>query len=244
MPVPKRGRLTVGTVQRRNSRDVSANSFRLFWPLVLAYVTFQLVSDVTAGKVIAVGPAVVSVTVIYFPITYLISDILTEVYGYERARRALWLVLASSIAAGLVYQLVVALPPGPGFDGNDAYTRVFGQVPRILAAGWVAVFVGDIANNYVLSRLKVITQGKWLWLRTISSTVVGQGLNTVIFYIGALWGVLPFDILVSAILWGWWLKVAVEVILTPLTYAAISYVKRREGLDVYDTHADYNPLKV
>jgi uncharacterized integral membrane protein (TIGR00697 family) len=234
----------MSTFKPRGDGGIDTSSLRLFWPLIVVYITFQLVSDVTAGKVIGIGPAVVSVTVIYFPITYLISDILTEVYGYERARRALWLVLVSSITAGLIYQLVVALPPSPGFDGNDAYTRVFGQVPRILAAGWAAVFVGDIANNYVLSRLKVITRGRWLWLRTISSTIVGQGLNTTIFYIGALWGVLPADILMSAILWGWWLKVAVEVLLTPLTYAAIAFVKKREGLDVYDHDADYNPLKV
>lgn len=231
-------------VTSTDSRAINGDALRLFWPLVLAYVTFQLISDVTAGKVVAVGPAVVSVTVIYFPVTYLISDILTEVYGYERARRALWLVMASSITAGLVYQLVVALPPGPGFDGNEAYVRVFGQVPRILAAGWVAVFVGDIANNYVLSRLKVMTQGRWLWLRTISSTIVGQGLNTAIFYVGALWGVLPSDTLISAILWGWCIKVAVEALLTPLTYAAVAFVKRREGIDVFDIKADYNPLKI
>jgi len=234
----------VKKIQRRDSRSIDASALRLFWPLVLAYVTFQLVSDVTAGKVISLGPAVVSVTVLYFPITYLISDILTEVYGYERARRALWMVIISSVTAGLIYQLVVALPPGPGFDANEAYTRVFGQVPRILAAGWIAVFVGDIANNYVMSRMKLATNGRWLWLRTISSTIVGQGLNTAIFYVGALWGVLPTDILVSAILWGWGIKVAVEAILTPLTYATIAYVKRKEGFDAFDETADYNPLKV
>jgi uncharacterized integral membrane protein (TIGR00697 family) len=231
-------------LQRRDSGSIESSALRLFWPLVLAYVTFQLISDVTAGKVIALGPAVVSVTVLYFPITYLISDILTEVYGYERARRALWLVMASSVTAGLIYQLVVVLPPGPGFDANEAYARVFGQVPRILVAGWVAVFVGDIANNYVMSRLKLATNGRWLWVRTIGSTIAGQGLNTVIFYVGALWGVLPTAILVSAILWGWGIKVAVEAVLTPLTYAVVSYVKRKEGFDAFDEHADYNPLKV
>lgn len=229
---------------RTSNIDLRSAQLKLFWPIVLLYVTFQLISDVTAGKVISLGPAVVSATVLYFPITYLISDILTEVYGYERARRALWLVMISSITAGLVYQLVVVLPPGPGFDGNEAYARVFGQVPRILVAGWIAVFVGDIANNYVMSRLKVITHGRWLWFRTISSTIVGQGLNTALFYVGALWGVLPTDILLSAILWGWWIKVAVEVVLTPLTYAAVAYVKRKEGVDVYDENADYNPLKI
>lgn len=232
------------TVERRDSADISDSALKLFWPLVVLYVTFQLISDVTAGKVISLGPAVVSATVLYFPITYLISDILTEVYGFERARRALWMVMVSSVAAGLIYQLVVALPPGPGFDANDAYARVFGTVPRILVAGWVAVFVGDIANNYVMSRLKLATKGRWLWLRTVSSTIVGQGLNTSIFYVGALWGVLPTDILWMAILWGWGIKVAVEAILTPLTYAAVAYVKRKEGFDAFDETVDYNPLKI
>jgi uncharacterized integral membrane protein (TIGR00697 family) len=230
--------------RRTDASEIGGRPLRIFWPIVLAYVTFQLISDVTAGKVVALGPAVVSATVLYFPITYLISDVLTEVYGYERARRALWLVMASSVTAGIVYQIVIALPPGPGFDANDAYTRVFGQVPRVLLAGWIAVFVGDIANNYVMSRMKVWTDGRWLWTRTITSTVVGEGLNTVLFYVGALWGVLPTPILLGAIFWGWWIKVGVETVLTPLTYFVVGYVKRTEGIDVYDVDADYNPLKV
>src|SRR5688572_16211030 len=117
----------------------------------------QLVSDVTAGKLMSVGGYGVSVTVLYFPITYIFADILTEVYGYARARAVLWTVLICSILAGLVYQLVVALPPAVGFDANEAYTRVFSQVPRILLGGWLAVFAGEILNDYVLAKLKVLT---------------------------------------------------------------------------------------
>ncbi|MFZ1654511.1 MAG: queuosine precursor transporter [Candidatus Moraniibacteriota bacterium] len=218
-------------------------AMRYFWPTVIAYVVFQLVSDVTAGKIISIGPAVVSVTVLYFPVTYIISDILTEVYGYEKARRALWFVMAASITAGLLYSLVVVLPAGPGFQNNEAYSTVLGQVPRILIAGWVAVFAGDIANNYVLSRLKVHMNGRMLWVRTITSTFVGQGLNTGIFYVGALWGVLPTDILVQAILWGWAIKVIVEILFTPLTYFVVGILKRAEGVDTYDYTANYSPLK-
>jgi queuosine precursor transporter len=230
------------TLRPSDSKDIMAVKY--YWPVVVWYVAFQLISDVTAGKVISLGPAVVSVTALYFPVTYLISDILTEVYGFERARRALWTVMATSVVAGLIYQVVVAFPPGPGFQLNAEYAAVLGAVPRILIAGWLAVFAGDIANNFVMSRLKVWTKGRMLWFRTISSTIIGQGLNTTVFYIGALWGILPDDVLVQAILWGWAIKVAVEVALTPVTYFVIGRLKRAEGFDAYDYSANYNPLKV
>ena len=215
----------------------------LFWPIVVAYVAFQLASDVTAGKIIGIGVTSVSVTVLFFPFTYIISDVLTEVYGYERARRALWLVLGASIVAGVLYQIVAALPPAAGFPNNDAYVTVLTQVPRVLLFGWIAVFVGDISNNFIMSRLKVITEGRFLWLRTISSTIVGEGLNTAIFYLGALSGVLPQDVLIQAILWGWGIKVAVEVIFTPITYWVVNALKRAEGIDTYDYRVNYNPIK-
>lgn len=231
-------------IHRVDNKDLSDISFRFYWFVVIAYIVFQLVSDVTAGKVISLGPAVVSVTVLYFPITYIISDVLTEVYGFSQARRALWIVMAGSVAAGLIYQLVVILPPGPGFTSNDAYVTVFGQVPRILVGGWIAVIVGDLANNYLLSRIKVWTAGKYLWLRTISSTFVGQGLNTGLFYIIALGGVLPNNILISAIFWGWAIKVAVEVVLTPLTYLVVGWLKRAEGIDTFDYSEKYKVFRI
>ncbi|WP_439365956.1 queuosine precursor transporter [Bradyrhizobium sp. DASA03005] len=216
---------------------------KYFWPIVLAYVTFQLISDVTAGKVTALGPAQFSVTVLYFPVTYVISDVLTEVYGYARARRVLWLVMASSVTAGLVYQLVVVLPPAEGFPSNAAYETVFGQVPRILVAGWIAVFAGDLANNYVLAKMKLWTKGKYLWTRTVGSTLVGQFFNTTIFYVGALSSVLPTNALLQAIFWGWAAKVAVEVMFTPLTYWIVSFLKKSEGIDYFDYDTDFTPLR-
>lgn len=223
--------------------DKPDSQLKYFWPIVLAYVTFQLISDVTAGKIIALGPAQFSVTVLYFPVTYVISDVLTEVYGYARARRVLWLVMVSSIVAGLVYQLVVLLPPAPGFPHNDAYQTVLGAVPRILVAGWIAVFAGDIANNFVMAKMKIWTAGRYLWTRTIGSTLVGQFLNTVIFYVGALSGVLPANVLIEAIAWAWIAKVAVEVLFTPLTYWAVATLKSREGLDYFDYKTDFTPLR-
>lgn len=216
--------------------------FRYLGVITCLYVTMQLVSDVTAGKLIELFGFPVSVTVLYFPITYIFADVLTEVYGYSRARSVLWTVLISSVLAGLIYQLVVALPPATAFDANEAFTRVLGQVPRILLGGWLAVFAGEIANDFVLAKLKIATNGRWLWVRTIGSTVVGQLLNTVIFYVLGLYGVIPASVLVRAILAGWILKVVVEVLFTPATYKVVKYLKEREGVDHYDRDTNFNPL--
>jgi len=221
-----------------------ARSYKYLSLITYLYVTMQLVSDVTAGKIISLFGLTVSVTALYFPVTYIFSDILTEVYGYARARSVLWSVMFCSIAAGLLYQLVVALPPAPGFDANPAYERVFGQVPRVLFGGWIAVFAGDILNNYILAKLKVATGGRHLWIRTISSTVVGQFANTSLFYIIALYSVIPTSLLIQSIVSGWLLKVGVEVLFTPVTYAVVGRLKRLEGEDFFDRQTDFNPLIV
>jgi queuosine precursor transporter len=218
--------------------------YRYLGLITCLYVAMQLVSDVTAGKIVHLWLFPVSVTVLYFPITYIFSDILTEVYGYARARNVLWTVLICSVLAGLLYQLVVWLPPAEGFDANAAYTRVLGQVPRILLGGWIAVFAGDILNNFALAKLKLITKGRYLWTRTISSTIIGQFANTVLFYVIALYGVLPNNLLTQSILTGWLLKVAVEVVFTPATYWVVGTLKRLENEDYYDRDTDFNPLIV
>lgn len=212
--------------------------------ITVLYVAFQLISDVTAGKIVQLGVLTVSVTALYFPVTFIIGDVLTEVYGYARARRVLWQVLLASVIAGIVYQIVVWLPAAPGFDAADAYTRVLGSVPRILLGGWIAVFVGTILNDYIMAKMKVWTNGKHLWMRTIGSTIVGEGANTVLFYMIALYAVIPNNILIASILAGWFLKVAVEVVMTPVTYAVVKKLKKAEGEDYYDRDTNFNPLKV
>jgi queuosine precursor transporter len=218
--------------------------YRYLGLITCLYVTMQLVCDVTAGKIVQFGGFPVSVTVIYFPVTYIFSDILTEVYGYARARSVVWTVVICSAVAGLTYQLVVYLPPAAGFVGNDAYTRVLGAVPRVLLGSWTAIFAGEIVNNYTLARLKVATRGRWLWLRTIGSTIVGQLVNTVLFYVIALYGVLPHRLLGQSILTGWLLKVGVEVVFTPVTYRVVAALKHAEGEDFYDRDTDFNPLVI
>src|SRR3989344_746475 len=212
--------------------------------LTVLYVTFQLVSDVSAGKIVSLGIFTVSATVLYFPITFIIADVLTEVYGYARARRVLWQVLLASVLAGIVYQIVVWLPAAPGFVAAPAYARVLGAVPRILLGGWIAVWVGSILNDYIMAKMKVWTNGRHLWMRTIGSTIVGEGANTALFYMIALYAIIPNNILVASILSGWFLKVVVEIVMTPVTYAVVNKLKKAEGENYYDTNTDFNPLKV
>jgi hypothetical protein len=216
--------------------------YKLLGLLTALNITFQLVSDVTAGKIIELFIFPVSVTVLYFPFVYIISDVMTEVYGYARARLVTWLTLISSVIAGLIYLAVAYLPSPEFFGASEAYATVFGIVPRILIGGWIAVFAGDILNNYVLAKMKVWTKGKHLWTRTIGSTIFGQGANTVLFYVIALSGILPTNVLVVSILSAWLLKVAVEAIFTPLTYYVVRKVKQIEGEDHYDTDTNFNPL--
>lgn len=210
--------------------------------ITVFYVTMQLVCDVTAGKIVQLFVFPVSVTVLYFPITFIFADVLTEVYGYAVARKTLWTVMACSITAGLIYQLVVFLPPAPGFVGNESYTRVLGQVPRILLGAWIAVFAGEILNDFVLAKMKILTDGKHLWSRLVGSTVVGQFVNTVLFYTIALGGILPTALLIESILSGWFLKVVVEIIMIPATYIIVNKLKAIEQVDFFDRNTNFNPF--
>lgn len=210
--------------------------------ITVFYVTMQLVCDVTAGKIVQLFVFPVSVTVLYFPVTFIFADVLTEVYGYAIARRTLWTVMACSITAGLIYQLVVYLPPAPGFVGNEAYAKVLGQVPRILLGAWIAVFAGEILNNVVLAKMKVWTEGKHLWSRLVGSTVIGQFVNTLLFYTIALFGVLPTTLLVESILSGWLLKVVVEILMIPATYWIVGKLKTIEQIDYFDRQTNFNPF--
>ena len=210
--------------------------------ITILYVAFQLVADVTAGKIIALGIFTVSATVLYFPFTYIFSDVLTEVYGFARARTVVWQVLLVSVLAGILYQRVVWLPAAPGFEDAEAYSRVLGSVPRILFGGWIAVFVGAMLNDYVMAKMKIATNGEHFWFRAIISTVVGEGANTVLFYVIALYAIIPNSLLLSSILSAWVIKVAVEVIMTPITSLVVKKIKHLEGEDYFDRETNFNPF--
>ncbi len=217
---------------------------RLFLCVTVIYVTCLLLSNLIAGKMWAVtGSVTLPAAVILFPVTYILGDIFTEVYGFRRARSVIWLGFGCSFFAVLVYLLTIALPH-PGFwDGQDAYALVLGTTPRVALASFLGYLFGEFSNSMILSRLKVATGGRNLWLRTILSTVVGEGLDSVIFIAVSFWGTMDNATVLRMILFQYLFKVGYEVVFTPVTYAAVGWIKRREGIDVYDRGVRYNVIK-
>ncbi len=190
-----------------------------------------------------IGAVTFGTGILFFPLGYVLGDVLTEVYGYARARRVVWVGFAASVFAAGMSAFIVAMPPAEGWEGQEAIAQVFGQVPRIFAASIAAFWAGEFANAFVMARMKVWTEGRYLWTRTIGSTVVGQGVDTLIFYPLAFWGVWEPALIVTVMLTNYILKVSWEVALTPVTYAVVNGMKRAEGLDVFDVDTDFTPFK-
>jgi hypothetical protein len=217
--------------------------------VMAAFVTILLLSNVLgAGKVAVIDLPIVGewpfgAGILFFPISYVIGDVLTEVYGYARARRCIWAGFAALLFMAFMAFVVVALPPAPTWPGQTAYEQVFGQVPRIVFASIAAFWAGEFVNSYVLARMKIWTRGRHLWTRTVGSTVAGQGIDSLIFYPLAFYGVWDNDTLLIVLLTQWTLKVAWEALLTPVTYAVVGWLKRREGVDVYDEATDFTPFR-
>ena len=223
---------------------------RYFDFVMSAFVTILLLSNVLgAGKVATVdlpgiGDWPFGAGILFFPISYVLGDVLTEVYGYARARRCIWAGFGALLFMAFMAWVVVALPPAATWEGQAAYEAVFGQVPRIVFASIVAFWAGEFANSYVLARMKVWTKGRHLWTRTIGSTFVGQGVDSLIFYPLAFYGVWDTGTLLLVLLTQFALKVGWEALLTPVTYAVVGWLKRREGIDAYDTDTDFTPFRV
>ncbi|TIX51424.1 queuosine precursor transporter [Alteraurantiacibacter aquimixticola] len=224
--------------------------FRYFDLVMAAFVTILLLSNVIgAAKVSfvelpAIGVWEFGAGILFFPVSYVIGDILTEVYGYAHARRCIWTGFAALIFMAFMAWVVVALPPAANWGGQDAYEQVFGQVPRIVMASIIAFWAGEFANSYVMARMKVWTRGKALWSRTIGSTVVGQGVDSALFYPLAFWGAAGWtsDLVVTVALTQWALKTGWEALLTPVTYKVVGFLKASEGVEVFDTDTDFSPF--
>ncbi len=223
-----------------------------FYPLVTAvFVTALLVSNIIATKLAQLGPLVLPAAVILFPVTYIFGDVLTEVYGFARARQVIWTGFGCNVVAVGAIWLAGRLPPaafwnagayaGPA-EAQQAYWAILGSTPRILAASFAAYLVGEFLNSLVLARLKVATAGRWLWLRTILSTLVGQGADSTVFITAAFIGVVPASAIGVTVLSQWLTKSAYEALATPLTYVIVNGLKRAEQLDVYDAHTNFNPF--
>jgi queuosine precursor transporter len=235
-------------IQNVDASDLAHKPMRYFDFMMAAFVTILLLSNVIgAGKVAKVDLPVIGnwpfgAGILFFPLGYLLGDILTEVYGYARARRCVWAGFGAMLFMALMSWIVVSLPPAPDWHGQAAYEQVFGQVPRIVFASVVAFWIGEFANSYVLARMKVWTQGRHLWTRTVGSTVVGQAVDSVVFYPLAFLGEWPVSQVVAVALTNWALKVSWEVVLTPLTYAVVGFLKKAEGLDVFDKSTNFTPF--
>ncbi len=219
-------------------------SFRYLDFITAAFVAVLLVSNVASTKIVAFGPFSFDGGTLLFPLAYIFGDILTEVYGYARSRRVIWIGFFWLLAAAVVFAMVDWLPPAADWPHQDAFNAILGQTPRIVAASLLAYFAGEFANSFVLAKMKVATEGRWLWTRTIGSTLVGEGIDTVVFVLVAFYGVLPNALLWAVLVSNYIFKVGVEVLFTPVTYRVVAFLKRAEHEDYYDVDTDFNPFVV
>ncbi|TCL60302.1 hypothetical protein EDC14_103656 [Hydrogenispora ethanolica] len=216
----------------------------LFLLLTSTFVTCLILSNIIAGKLITVFGIPLPAAVILFPITYIFGDILTEVYGFERARLAIWCGFFANLLMAAVFMLTVVLPHPAFWKDQAAYQTVLGFAPRLVLASLLGYWGGEFANSVVLSKMKRLTRGRRLWMRTLGSTAVGEGIDTLVFITIAFWGLMPPPVLGTMILAQYLWKVCYEALATPLTYWAVNRVKRHEGLDVFDDSVSYNPFSL
>ena len=240
----------MGETVRIDGEASAAARFRYFPYVMAAFVAILLLSNLIGAS----KPSYVTLPggaqwsfgagVMFFPVSYIIGDVLTEVYGYANARRVIWTGFAALLFMAFMAAVVVALPPAADWPGQEAYEFVFGNSWRIVLASMAAFWAGEFANSFVLAKLKVLTGGQFLWMRTIGSTVVGQGLDSLIFYPLAFYGLAgwPIEQLWQVVLSQWLIKTAWEALLTPVTYAAVGFLKRREGVEVFDSETDFSPF--
>ncbi len=215
-----------------------------FVAVVALFVTCLITANITAVKLVDLQGAILPAAIVVFPLSYLFGDVLTEVYGYSQARLAIWLGFLCNLVAVLAIWIGQILPPAPFWDGQAAYVRILGYAPRLLAASFLAYLVGEFANAYVLAKMKIATKGRWLWTRTIGSTLVGQGLDSFVFITIAFAGTISTAALFSVIVTQWVAKSAYETVATPFTYWVVGFLKRRDGVDVYDIGTNFNPISL
>jgi uncharacterized integral membrane protein (TIGR00697 family) len=207
------------------------------------FVTCIITANLLIVKQISIFGLVLPAAIIVFPLSYIFGDILTEVYGYSQARRVIWLGFFCNLLTVIAIWIVGVLPPAPVFEAQAAYERILGNTPRFLIASFVAYLAGEFINSYIMAKMKLATKGKWLWARTITSTVAGEGVDTGIVLIIGFWGALPAEVLGIMILSHWLLKSGYEILATPLTYAIVDFLKRKEDIDHYDYATNFNPLR-
>ncbi|MFD1787080.1 queuosine precursor transporter [Sphingomonas floccifaciens] len=240
-----------GEPRRISAREVASGHFRYFDIVMVAFVVILLLSNLIGASKRAeldlpvIGLWSFGAGVFFFPVSYIVGDVLTEVYGYARARRVIWMGFGALVFMAFMAWVIVSLPPARSWPGQASYEAVFGNTWRIVFASMTAFWAGEFANSVVLARMKLLTKGRYLWMRTIGSTIVGQGLDSLLFYPLAFAGTAGWttDAIVQVVLSQFVLKTLWEALLTPFTYMVVNFLKRREGIDVFDDTTNFTPFK-
>ena len=206
------------------------------------FVTCLITANIIAIKVISFGPLILPAAIIVFPLSYIFGDILTEVYGYRQVRRVIWLGFFCNLIFVIFVWVGQVLPPAPFWKWQEAYETILGYTPRLLVASFCGYLIGEFTNSFVLARMKILTRGRWLWTRTIGSTIVGEGLDTLIFITLAYIGTPSFVLIM--ILYHWLVKTGIEAVATPFTYAVVNFLKKKEAIDTYDYKTKFNPFLI
>ena len=241
-------RSDTGTIASVDAAALRGAALRYYDVVMAAFVAILLLSNVLgAGKVAVielpfVGQWPFGAGILFFPVSYVIGDVLTEVYGYARARRVIWVGFGAIVFMAAMAWVVVRLPPAPDWTNQPAYEAIFGQVPRIVGASVCAFWAGEFVNSFVLAKMKVWTKGRALWTRTIGSTFFGQAVDSLIFYPVAFLGIWTTEAVVTVMITNWALKVVWEAVLTPVTYMVVNRLKKAEGVDLYDIETDFSPF--
>ncbi len=226
-------------------RKALDSAYSSWFVLVAAvFTTCLITSNIIAVKLVHVFGLIMPAAIIVFPVSYIFGDVLTEVYGYRQARLVIWLGFLCNLVSVIAIWLAQVLPAASFWEGQAAYERILGYTPRLLVASFIAYLIGEFVNSFVLAKMKIATKGRWLWTRTISSTLAGQGLDSLVFMVIAFAGTIPASGLVHAVVTQWLAKSAYEAILTPATYRIVRFLKQREGLDVYDLDTQFNPFVI
>lgn len=214
-----------------------------FIVIAAIFITCLITANIIAVKLISIGGLILPAAIIIFPLSYIFGDILTEVYGFRAARKVIWLGFLCNLIVVLAIWIGGLLPAAPFWEGKQAaYDTILGYVPRVLLASFVAYLIGEFANSFVLAKMKIKTKGRWLWTRTIGSTIVGQGLDSAIFITIAFAGTPEF--VAISIVHLWLVKTGYETVATPFTYALVNYLKKKEGIDTYDYNTRFNPFRI
>lgn len=219
-------------------------SYKYLDLVTVFFVAVLLISNVASSKILSLGFFDFDGGTILFPLSYIFGDILTEVYGYAKARRVIWMGLSMNVLMAVILMIVAVLPPAASWGNQDAYMAILGWTPRIVLASVTAYFAGEFLNSYVLAKIKVVMSGKMLWVRTISSTIVGEAVDTLIFVMIAFYGVLDKELLIAVMISNYIFKVLVEAVFTPITYLIVGYLKKNEHEDYYDRNTNFNPFKL